>query len=188
MVALALALDLADAAGQMRRDHGQSKDGLDVRTHDLIDPANLPILEEQVSVGPAHLFSIETQGLDSHVETDFVAVLETIRERLLRGVQPDLHSIDSDSVDTGTESRLGKPEDADRDAFKLRDSEVTRQGDVNSVRHLGCQSMVSERRDQTNDRFWNTNGNRNPVRVDERGMLRQPIQASFHLLEIAAIP
>ena len=107
------------------------------------------------------------QGLDRCVESDLVAVLKAIGQGLFYPVDPHGHTIHLVYVDPFGKGLSGKPEDTDRriiQAWRLR---ATRQRQVDFVRDLGSEFVISQRRDQTDDARRDFQGNRHQIRVAE---------------------
>jgi hypothetical protein len=60
---------------------------------------------------------------------------------------------------------------------------VTRQSDVDVVRHLGSQLVIGERRNQADYRSRNLGKDGNPVRVGEWREISESIEAAPNLLK-----
>src|SRR3990170_6245291 len=115
-----------------------SKKGLQVGAHDVFHPADSREAYEIVDLeSPASPVGLE--GLHGHVDADLVAMLETVGDRLLRGVDAYRHAVDVVRVNPFGINRSGKPEDADRRELEARRFGSSRNGHINLVGGLGSQ-------------------------------------------------
>ena len=89
---------------------------------------------------------------DGDIESDLVPVFEAVGYRLLRRINPHWYIVNRGHVDTGAERWFRVPEHAQGDAVDLRNLSMAWKGDIDGMRNLRGEAMVSERGDQADDR------------------------------------
>ena len=75
-----------------------------------------------------------------------------------------------------------------RDAVDLRDLRVAGQCNVDAMRHLRGQAMVSQGGDQADDRLRNSKRNGYQVRAGKKRRGREPVKTASDSFEFAAVP
>ena len=58
--------------------------------------------------------------------------------------------------------------------------------DINGVRNLSGQAVMEEGRNETDDRLWNLDSDRRPVRIGQR-CTGEPIETSSDLFDLATV-
>ena len=122
-----------------------SQNGLKVWTHHPLDSIDLSELHQRLKVWLPLALSVGPEGFNGDIDPDFIPVFKAVDDSFFGRVDPHRHLVYSDNVNARAERWLGIPEDSQGDAVYFRDLSVAGQRDVDRMRNLRGQVMVSKR-------------------------------------------
>lgn len=159
-----------------------SRDRLQIRSHDVLHPADLGVFEQLAGVEPL-AFPVELQRLQNHVHYDLVAELEAIGDRLLGIVDADGDTIDVMTRDAGFERRIRESMREDRRMVERGKARIARNGHGDRVRNLGGDPVPGQRRNKTNDGVRITQADGHEIGIADRREIGKTIEAAADLLD-----
>jgi hypothetical protein len=88
--------------------------------------------------------SVSPESFNRDVQSNLVAVLKAVDDGLLGRVDPHEYFVNRHNINASAERWFGIPEDAQGDAIDFRDLSMAGKRNVDRMRNLRCQVMVSK--------------------------------------------
>src|SRR5262245_51140248 len=179
--------DSANAPVPTQRGRVRSNHGLQIGAHHSFNPADASVFEQFADRQPSDFFPIISERFNGNVNSDLIAVLETVCDRFFGRINSDRNPVDSDDVNSGIEGAVWKPENSNRYPLYLRHLGMTWECNVHVVRHLCGQFMMRKRRDQADHASWDPKTDRDPIWIYEGRSRRQPIEPPCNWEDLAGV-
>ena len=160
--------------------------GFQIRAHHFFHAADAREFHELVNIGsfPA---SIEPQGFEDRIEPELIPILEAVGQRLFRTVDAKPDAIHLVRFDAFRERAACKPKHAERRMLESRRLGTARQRNVDFMRNLGGNLVVSEGRDEADHSGGNLQRDGYEVGIAERGEVCQTVEAATKLFDDALV-
>jgi hypothetical protein len=163
-----------------------SRDGLQVRAHDPGNAADLGVAQERPRIDTA-LLPVAFEGFHGRVQAELDAVLETVGQGLLAGVNAHGRAIQRVRFDSGGESMAAEPKDAHGRIVQPRRLTVMGNGQKDLVRDLRGQVVEGKGRDQANDSPGDPPRHDHQVGIAQGESIREAVKAAAEGLQDAGV-
>jgi hypothetical protein len=155
----------------------RSLNGLEIRKHDAFHPEERRIVQDLRNCTNATTLA-ESKGLDSDIDSDLIAELETIYDCSGWSVDMGLDPIDIVSFDPNLMNFPGKSVYPQRREIQPWSFCSAGKGYVDPMGNLGCYSMKRQRRNKTNNRGRNSGGYHGEVGISQVRQVGQAVKTA----------